>query len=104
MNRRSERDERVSRGPAEPDGGVDQGASVPLAGAGGIGPGGRGVIADEELRDVAQEPGLDAPYGSRSSSEEQATLRPDTPVGADSGGTVGSGREETPGKVIGTQF
>ena len=105
MNRDAERDERVSRGPAEPDGGVDESSTAPLGARSGIGPGGRGVIADEGLQEVEQAPGLDAQYGSRSSHDEQATLRPDKPAAAgDSGGTVGSGQGETPGKVTGTQF
>jgi hypothetical protein len=56
-------DERVSRGPAEPDGGVPETE---------VGPGGRGVDADENLAEVDQQPGLDAPYGNQPAAQQPA--------------------------------
>jgi hypothetical protein len=92
-------DERVSRGPAESDGGVS-GAEV--------GPGGRGVGQyGEHLNDLEQQAGLDAPYGDRTTGQEQTTLEPGQPAPAaehDRPGDVGSAQGETPGKVAGTQF
>ena len=101
-------DERVARGPAEPDGGVSDKAAVPLGGASGLS---RGVVSNEDLGQAEQQPGLDAPYGTRTSTEEQAALehepgpRPAAPGPADQRpGTVGSGQGETPGKIAGTQL
>ena len=91
-------DERVSRGPAEPDGGVPETE---------VGPGGRGVAAGEHLEEVEQQAGLDAPYGNRTAGQESATIDhgQTAPVGEhDRPGDVGSAQGETPGKVAGTQF
>jgi hypothetical protein len=54
-------DERVNRGPAEPDGGIPESE---------FGPGGRGIDANEDVENVDQQPGLDAPYGSRPAAHE----------------------------------
>ena len=66
QERDSSQDPRVSRGPAQPDGGVQ---NEP------IGPGGRGVSTGEDLDEVQQQAGLDAPYGSRAADREHGTLR-----------------------------
>jgi hypothetical protein len=63
-------DERVSRGPAEPDGGVPEAQ---------FGPGGRGIDTDEDLEQVDQQPGLDAPYESRPAAHEPAKTAEHTP-------------------------
>jgi hypothetical protein len=63
-------DERVSRGPAEPDGGVPEAE---------VGPGGRGIDADEDLEQVDQQPGLDAPYGSQPGGQQPSSSNKHTP-------------------------
>ena len=91
-------DQRVSRGPAEPDGGIPDSD---------IGAGGRGVAAGEHLDEVEQQAGLDAPYGTRTTGEEGDTIergRAAPMAQHDRPGDVGSAQGETPGKVAGTQF
>jgi len=98
QERDSSQDPRVSRGPAQPDGGVQ---NEP------IGPGGRGVSTGEDLDEVQQQAGLDAPYGSRAADREHGTLRSDggaSASGDERRGDVGTAQGETPGKVAGTQF
>jgi hypothetical protein len=98
QDRDSSQDPRVSRGPNQPDGGVASDR---------IGSGGRGVSAGENLDEVQQQPGLDAPYGSRATNEETDTLsagRGSSTSTSETHGDVGTAQGETPGKVAGTQF
>ena len=107
QQREPERDERVARGPAESDGGVGDKGAIPLGGASGLS---RGVVSGEDLGEAQQQPGLDAPYGTRTSGEEQAAVEhertpgPAAPTAEERPGTVGSAQGETPGKVAGTQL
>ena len=100
-------DERVARGPAEPDGGVGEKGAIPLGGASGLS---RGVVSSEELGEAQQQPGLDTAYGTRASGEEQPAVEhehtpgPGAPKAEERPGTVGSAQGETPGKVAGTQL
>jgi hypothetical protein len=59
-------DERVSRGPAEPDGGIPESE---------FGPGGRGIDADEDVENMDQQPGLDAPYGNQPDAPQTTSER-----------------------------
>jgi hypothetical protein len=98
QDRDPSQDERVSRGPAEPDGGVSEER---------LGPGGRGAAAGEQLEPLEQQAGLDAPYGSRTADQESGAI--DQGKGKPAAqqrqpGDVGSGQGETPGKVAGTQL
>jgi hypothetical protein len=99
QQRDSSQDPHVSRGPAQPDGGLQQ--NQPM------GAGGRGISVDEHLEEVQQQAGLDTPYGDRASGQESGTLRSDggaSPSGDEPRGDVGTAQGETPGKVAGTQF
>lgn len=93
-------DERVGTDPAESDGGVDQDARVPLGAtpeapnAGGSGvPGAPGL--GERVRPGAGPAGIVAPHAAA-----------DAPSAGEAGAerVVGTGRDETPGKVAGTQL
>jgi hypothetical protein len=65
------------------------------------------VVAGEHVDQVEQQPGLDAPYGTRTAGQEGDTIERGqaAPMGEhDRPGDVGSAQGETPGKVTGTQF
>ena len=104
MERRE--DQRVSRGPAEPDGGVPENARVPLASERGVGGGGRGVIAQEGLEGLPQQPGLDVPYGTVQTGAAEASgataRKAGEPTEAepadDTPGTVGSAQARRPAR------